>query len=273
MSWTRTVKSFGAVIITGASSGIGTAFSLTLRKVDGDVLLCNLSRRRPAEFAENSRSHHWSVDLSDPVALAGGAEAAMKAVADDSQGPVLLINNSGFGECGRFGAAGRDELGMIDVNVRAAVDLTARCLPLLRERGGWIVNIASLAGFQPTPYMATYGATKAFILHWSLALGEELRGSGVGVLAVCPGPTESQFHRRAGFTEPLGLRGGQTAEAVVEETFRAVHRGRSMIITGCRNRWVERSGRCLPKPMIARIARMVLKRLRLDALPQPSSDA
>ena len=160
---------------------------------------------------------------------------------------------------------------MIDLNVKAVVDLTARLLPLLRERGGWIINIASLAGFQPMPSMATYAATKAFLLHWSLALDEDLRGSGVRSLAVCPGPTESQFYRRAGFSMPPNATPGQTAEAVVEETFRALHRGRSLVVTGWRNRWVAGSVRLLSKPLTARIGRLVMQKLRLDELTRQAN--
>ena len=87
---------------------------------------------------------------------------------------------------------------MIDLNVRAVVQLTGRLLPLLKARGGAIVNVASTAAFQPTPWMATYGATKAFVLNWSLALNQDLRGTGVRVLVVCPGTTETEFFKRAG---------------------------------------------------------------------------
>src|SRR5207244_895627 len=102
-------------------------------------------------------------------------------------GRILLINNSGFGTFGRFPEAElAKQLEMIDVNTRAVVHLTGLLLPLLQARGGAIITICSTMSFQPTPYAATYGATKAFALHWSLALNEELRGSGVRALAVCP---------------------------------------------------------------------------------------
>src|SRR5690606_15585938 len=112
-------------------------------------------------------------------------------------GRILLINNAGFGFYGAFPEPDRSTLReMVAVNVGAVVDLTARLLPLLEARGGAIVTVASIAAFAPTAYMATYGASKAFLVNWSLALSEELRGRGVATLAVCPGPTATEFHRR-----------------------------------------------------------------------------
>src|SRR5690606_7363430 len=102
----------------------------------------------------------------------------------------------GFGGYGTVETVGlHHQLSMVDLNVKAVIHLTALLLPDLRQRGGDIVNVGSTAAFQPTPYLATYGATKAFVFNWSLALGEELRGSGVRVLCLCPGPTESNFFR------------------------------------------------------------------------------
>src|SRR5690606_21930535 len=111
---------------------------------------------------------------------------------------------------------------------------------------------------QPTPFMATYGASKAFVLHWSLALARDLRPRGVGVLTVCPGPTESNFFRRAGFGEaPLPGR-GQTADAVVAETWRALSRGRSLLVTGWHNRLMVALSGLVPKRWQAPLAGAVL---------------
>ena len=209
---------------------------------------------------------HRPTDLSCADEVEAAAAWSEEQVRAHSEGPVLLINNAGFGHYGVFHSTGHDDLGMIDLNVRAVVDLTARLLPLLRERGGWIINVASVAGFQPVPYMATYAATKAFVLHWSIALDQDLRGTGVRSLAVCPGPTESQFFIRAGFDQAPNATPGQTAEAVVEETFRALHRGRSLVVTGHRNRLMAAAGRLLSKPLAARVGRFVMQKLRLEEL-------
>ncbi len=152
---------------------------------------------------------------------------------------------------------------MIDVNVRAVVDLTARLLPVLRERGGAVVNIASTAAFQPTAHMATYGATKAFVLHWSLALNEELRGSGVRALAVCPGPTATEFFKRAGLKQgAVSDRWGQTVDDVVNESLRALAKGRAQVVCGWGNWFLTVVASRLPKPLAARIGAAVLVKFR-----------
>ncbi len=180
-------------------------------------------------------------------------------------GRILLINNSGFGAYGHFPEPNLShQLEMLDVNIRGLVQLTGLLLPLLRERGGAIVNVASTAAFQPTPYMAAYGASKAFVLHWSLALNEELRGSGVRALAVCPGPTATEFFRRA------GLKQGSVADAlsmsceeVVDISLRALAAGRSQVVTGWKNKVGAFFGSKVPKPLAARVAAIVLARFRL----------
>jgi uncharacterized protein len=209
---------------------------------------------------------HLPADLSDRAEVARVAARCEETVRARSEGPVLLINNAGYGLYGGFGEQPEAELGMIDLNVRAVVDLTLRLLPLLRERGGWIINVASLAAFQPVPYMTTYAATKGFVLQWSLALDQDLRGSGVRCLALCPGPTESRFFLRAGFAEPPRATPGQTAEAVVEECLEALHRGRAMVVTGWRHRWAARASRLFSKPAMARLSRWAMERWRLDQM-------
>ncbi len=140
--------------------------------------------------------------MSRPAEIARAAAAIEVFLAQAvPAGRVLLVNNSGFGAYGHFPEPNLEhQLELIDVNIRGLVDLTARLLPLLQARGGAIINVASTAAFQPTPYMATYGASKAFVLHWSLALNAELRGSGVTrARRFVPGPTDRRiFLQRAG---------------------------------------------------------------------------
>src|SRR5208282_1024485 len=153
-------------------------------------------------------------------------------------GKILLVNNSGFGAYGRFPEPSVDhQLEMLDVNIRAVVQLTGSLLPALKARGGAVVTIASTAAFQPTAYLSAYGASKAFVLHWSLALNEELRGTGVRTLAVCPGPTSTDFFRRAGLSEksvPDAF--GETSEQVVLASLRAIAAGKAMVVSGWRNK-------------------------------------
>ncbi len=259
------LSEYSVIVVTGGSSGIGKAFIEHVWKLNPEVVICNLSRRTPDFFLNQLKARQVCVDLSDAEALAHAAEAVAGCLREDvRKGKVLLVNNSGFGGYGCVDELDRGhQLEMIDVNVRAVVDLTARLLPALRERGGAVVNIASTAAFQPTAHMATYGATKAFFLHWSLALNEELRGSGVRALAVCPGPTATEFFKRAGLKQgAVSDRWGQTPEQVVVESLRALARGRAQVVCGWGNWALAALASRLPKPLAARIGAALLVKFR-----------
>ncbi len=178
---------------------------------------------------------------------------------------MLLINNSGFGAYGCFPEPNlTHQLELLDVNIRALVELTGRLLPVLRKRGGAVMNIASTAAFQPTPFMATYGASKAFVLHWTLALAAELRGSGVQALAVCPGPTSTQFFRRAGLRQGAVEPGlSMKAEEVVEQSLRALGAGRTLVVPGWKNKAIAALGGTLPKRWVTRLAAKAIGRYRM----------
>jgi short-subunit dehydrogenase len=257
------------VVITGGSSGIGSALIKATLGIKPGVEVCNLSRTKPTFFSADS-SAHYGVDLSDTTALAGAAEWAQARMATAPPGEVLLINNSGFGDYGSFAEVdAAKQLRMIDLNVRAVVDLTAQLLPQILERGGAVVNIASTAAFQATPQMATYGASKAFLLNWSLALNEELRESGVHALAVCPGPTRSNFFKAAGFASPPGEGGlnrwlDMTAEEVAARTLWALARRKALVVTGWKNGIIASLHRFVSKARSARIAGLAMKKLRLE---------
>ncbi len=267
---------FAVIIVTGGSSGIGKAFIEHVRKLNPDVVICNLSRREPALFFTQLKVRHIPANLSDAASLShASGHLAQLLDSELPPGKIMLINNSGFGGYGRVDEVGRDhQLEMIDLNVRAVVDLTARLLPALRQRGGAVLNIASTAAFQPTAYMATYGATKAFLLHWSLALGEDLRKSGVRVLAVCPGPTATEFFQRAGMQKgAVSDRWGQTPEQVVNESFRALERGRRQVVCGWVNWTMATLASRLPKPWAARLGAAVLARFRLSRVARAEAGA
>lgn len=261
----KMLSEYAVIIVTGGSSGIGNAFVEHIGRLHPEGVICNLSRRTPDNFLTKLNARQFTVDLGDAGALQGAAEGVLAYLRVEApQGKVLLINNSGFGGYGRVPELDRGhQLEMIDVNVRAVVDLTARLLPELRRRGGAVVNIASTAAFQPTAHLATYGATKAFLLHWSLALGEELRGEGIRVLAVCPGPTATEFFQRAGLRRgAVSDRWGQTVDEVVGEALRALARGRGQVVCGWGNWVLAALASRLPKPWAARIGGAVLERFR-----------
>ena len=265
-----TLPELSAAVVTGGSSGLGEAFIGLLGRVAPRVAVCNLSRRPIAEKARaafHAAPHHVPCDLADPDSLARGAEAVAGWLAASAPtGPILLVNNAGLGAFGRFpGEDPARQLAIVDVNVRAVVDLTGRLLPVLRARGGGILNVASVVAYQPTPYAAVYGASKAFLLSWSLALREELRGSGLRVVACCPGTTATGFFDAAGLGRLPGAAMG--AEAVARFALRAWARDQPHAVPGLHNRLLTWAGSCLPRAASARVAGLVLRRRAGPSLP------
>ena len=261
------LNSFSAVIVTGGSSGIGKSFIERGAKLNPALRFCNLSRSAPVINISGLRLNHFACDLSRPADIERVAAELISYLAQAvPAGRILLINNSGFGSYGNFPEPSLEhQLEMMDVNIRGLIHLSGRLLPLLRQRGGVIVNVASTAAFQPTAYMAAYGASKAFVLHWSLALNEELRDTGVSTLAVCPGPTASEFFRRA------GLQQGSVADSlsmscddVVDASYRALGAERSVVVTGWKNKIAVFFSSKLPKPFVTKITAQVLARYRLS---------
>ena len=147
------------VIITGGSSGIGAAFIKLILESCPEIIICNLSRSAPKE--QSPRLFHISCDLSDSDALAQGCEAVKSKIQEKgTDGELLLINNSGFGVYGRLQEVSRrEQLNMIDLNIRAMVDLTMRLLPELQKKGGAVINIASILAFIPMPYFSVYSGS------------------------------------------------------------------------------------------------------------------
>ncbi|MDN3241014.1 SDR family NAD(P)-dependent oxidoreductase [Glycomyces tritici] len=253
-------------LITGASSGLGAEFATQLAARGHDVVLVARSRERLETEARRIRSEHGVnaevivQDLTEP-----DAAQLIKSELDARGRRVdLLVNNAGFGTCGRFeeiaGARDHDQL---MVNVVALVDLSHALLPgMLANGGGSVVNIASTAGFQPSPYFAVYSAAKTFVLNFSLALRNEYRGRGVKVLAVCPGPVPT------GFVEAIGNEKGASfgsllpADRVVRTALRALDRNRAYVTPGFGNavsaHLMPRRPRALVAAIGERVTRSVL---------------
>ncbi|CAM2806916.1 SDR family NAD(P)-dependent oxidoreductase [Rariglobus hedericola] len=266
-SLSEEVTKYAAVIVTGGSSGIGKSFIELIATVHPGVLICNLSRRVPAINVSQLNLRHVPCDLSKHDEVSAGADAVLSLLTEHApKGPVLLINNSGLGAYGVFPEPNLGhQLEMLDVNVRAVVEFTGRLLPCLKTRSGAVITVASTAAFQPTPYLAAYGASKAFVLHWSLALNEELRGTGVRTLAVCPGPTSTEFFRRAGLKKgSVADSLGQTTEQVVSEALQALARGKAQVVTGWKNKVMAAVASKFPKPFVSRISAKILARWRLS---------
>jgi hypothetical protein len=249
-------------LITGASSGIGEAFArklaargrnvlLVARSEDKLIALCNELGR-----LTSIRAQYVALDLQQPDAPLQLFEETMKRELEVE----MLINNAGFGSMGEFAKLDLNrELEMIQLNVRSLVELAHRFLEPMRERNrGTIINVASTAGFQPVPYMATYAATKAFVLSFSEALWDENRVHGVHVMALCPGVTETNFFEAAGIDRPP-MRTVQTPEEVVETALRALNRKKSLVISGWANWFVVEAERFVPRSAVVKVAGNALR--------------
>src|SRR6185503_5359757 len=188
------------VLVTGASSGLGEEFARQLAARDANLILTARSQaalERLSRELSRERGIETRIVIAD-LAEPGGAHALCRDV-DALAVPVdHVINNAGFGSTGPFADQNPDELGrMVRLNCEALLILARHFLPAMLARGkGGIVNVASTAALQPMPYMAAYAATKAFVLDLSVAIAEEVRGSGVHVSALCPGPVPTGFQQR-----------------------------------------------------------------------------
>lgn len=244
-------------LITGASTGIGAAFArklaargrnvlLVARSEDKLIALCNELGR-----LTSIRAQYFALDLRQPDAAAQLFEETKKRELKID----MLINNAGFGSMGDFSKLDLDrELEMIQLNVRAVVDLTHYFLPPMRERKrGTIINVASTAAFQAVPYMATYAATKAFVLSFSEALSEENRAHGIQVMALCPGVTETNFFNASQIDRPP-MRTIQTAEEVVDTALRGLARQKSLVISGWTNWFTIEAERFVPRSVVTKVA-------------------
>lgn len=259
-----TVGAIRSAVVTGGSSGIGAAFINSLAKLDSLGTLCNISRTKPDNSLANDRLFHISADLSDRFEMKSAAKNVRERL-DLIEGPILLINNSGYGSYGPFDSQDvDDQINMINLNVSGLVGLTGELLPMLKEKGGVVINVASVVAFYPAPAMATYAATKAFVLNWSLALSWELQEFPVKVLALCPGPTRSKFFQRAGLSGGSSEWFEQSAEAVVEEAWLALQRGKNYHICGWKNRFMLKCALWLPLRMRLGLFGRVIQQMRMN---------
>ncbi|WP_246104829.1 SDR family NAD(P)-dependent oxidoreductase [Sphingomonas xanthus] len=247
----------GITLITGASAGLGADFARQLSaKGHRLVLAARRKDRLDALAREVGNARVVAIDLGEPG-------AAGRLIADiDRHGEMVstLVNNAGFGLWGRFDALdGPRQRGMIDLNCSALVELCHLVLPAMLERGqGAILNVASTAAFQPGPGMATYFATKAFVLSFTEALHEEMRTRGIKVSALCPGPTATEFGAVAGYTgnglvDKLAAR----SEDVVRAGLAALDRNRAVVIPGLANKAGAQGHRFLPRSALRRIAGLI----------------
>jgi uncharacterized protein len=246
-------------LITGASVGLGREFARLFAKDGHDVALVARRRDKLDELAAELAQAHgitatvWPADLTDP--------AAPRALHDQIAGAGIevefLVNNAGFGSNGAFVELdAKRELDMIQVNVTALVQLTRLLLPaMVGRKSGRVLNIGSTAGFVPGPFMATYYASKAFVISFTEALAFELKGTGVTATVCCPGATATEFATVAGNDKSSLFKSGVAgAEAVARHGYQAMLAGRVVAIPGARNKMLIQSLRVSPRSVIRGVA-------------------
>ena len=245
-------------LVTGASSGIGATYAHALRARGERLILVARRADRLAQLAAELGGDEWAVALPLDLMDAGAAVQLQERVAAGGFAVDLLVNNAGLGHTAPFDEQPSEVVrAMVDLNVRAVVDLTHVFLPAMKERGrGRIVNVASNAAFQPVPFLTVYAATKAFVLSFTEGLAEELRGSGIQLQALCPGLTQTEFLELAGTHQ--GLRVTRTlmltAEEVVEASLQGLDRGSLRVVTGWTNRLAVFAQRFVPASVPRRVA-------------------
>jgi len=251
-------------LVTGASSGLGAAFAEELARRHANLVLLARSEQILNENASRLHAEHGirvDVIVAD-LAVEGAATAVRHRINELGVHVALLVNNAGFATQGRFETipAERDHQ-QVMLNVSAVVDLTHALLPDMLAAGtGAIINVASLGGFQPAPYLAVYAASKAFILSFSQALSAELRPRGIAVLALCPGPVDTAFF------DVLGSRAaaiGQHLDAatVITTALDALGAGKTVVVPGWRNRLTARAATLLPRRVVLAAAERSTRRV------------
>ena len=247
-------------LITGASFGIGLELAQVFAREGFNLVLVARSADKlrhlasELEKAHNTRSLILATDLTEPGAAAYVIDQTIRA---DIRVDVL-VNNAGFGQYGFFAENDLEEcLQQIQLNVTTLTHLTRLYLPgMIERKSGRILNVASTAAFQPGPLIAVYFATKAYVLHFSEALANELQGTGVSVTCLCPGPTATEFQERANMAGTrLAKYGVMDARTVAEDGYRALMTGKAVAISGFKNWLVAQSVRFAPRRLVAAMAR------------------
>jgi uncharacterized protein len=250
-------------LVTGASSGIGEALARRLAKDRRHLVLVARRVERLETLARDLGAKHGITAHAVPADLIqpGAAQQLLADVAARGLTVDWLVNNAGFGTMGRFdGLPVERELEEIKLNVEALVELTGRCVPgMVARKRGVVMNVASVAAFAPSPFMATYSATKAFVLSFTEALAVELESTGVHVICVCPGFTVTEFQAKAHVdTERVPKMAWMTAEQVADQAVDAVGK-KSVLVNGAMNSALTVGLKLVPRAAVTRITGMLMR--------------
>lgn len=255
-------------LVTGASSGIGLELARVIAKDGHDLVLVARSADKLNELSVSLANEYGAKvtviakDLSKP----GVVQEICTQLQRENIHIDMLVNNAGFGSFGAFHETSwAVEKQMIDVNITALTELTRIFLPAMVNKSyGRVMNVASTAAFQPGPFMAVYFATKAYVLSFSEAIANELKGTGVTVTALCPGATESGFMKAAAMEDSKLFKGKKipTSLDVAEYGYKAMMKGKTVAIHGTMNYILSNAARFAPRNMVTSIARMMVERAR-----------
>ncbi len=254
----------GLAVITGASAGLGWEMGLQLAARGYSLLLIARREERIHELARKIQADHrvmadfLKLDLTSPL----DRRALISAMTKEKDRLQLVVNNAGFGAVAHaVDVRTSRTLAMIELNVGALTELSLEAAKLLiPKRSGGIINLASTAAFQPVPYMSVYSASKAYVLNFTEALAEELRDTGVRVMALCPGYTRTEFQQVAGESvESSGRRHMMSAADCIRIGLRDFEAGKRLSITGLGNRLQVLASRMSPRAVVVHMAGQLVK--------------
>lgn len=256
-------------VITGASMGLGEEFARQLARRGLNLLLVARSEERLNALAEELTQSHGvqaralACDLAQP----GAAAAIAQYLESHGLAPTWLVNNAGLGDAGAFEQMEPERLSAaLMVNVVALTELTRRLLPALRRApDARIINVASIAAFQPVPWFAVYAASKAYVLSLSEGLHEELKGSTVRVTCLCPGPTATAFNDNNRI-RIRGVRAGQSPAEVVRQAIEGSDRGAALVVP--QGRWMVQAQRLVPRALVRRVAAHMTRKSKHIDIPE-----
>lgn len=244
-------------VVTGASGGLGEAYARELGRQGSDVVLVARSVEKMERLAQELSDIHGIATRVVPCNLSDPSERADLVEVLDTLDIHTLVNNAGFGTLGMLGELERSRItSEVELNVVALTELTHAVVPQMVARGrGAIINVASMAAFQPIPQMATYAATKSYVLSFTSALWGELEGTGVRAVCICPGPTDTSFFDNAGNGDVMKQR--RRPDQVVASTFAALRAGKPYVVDGPANKLAAQMARFVPTTLLVRAATWV----------------
>ncbi|MGZ5850713.1 MAG: SDR family NAD(P)-dependent oxidoreductase [Methyloceanibacter sp.] len=270
----KTEPSDPGVVITGATHGVGRALADEFARA-GHVLLLVARDEASLTKAAEELSSNYDVEvkvLAADLSTEGGCAAVEQALQSSGLYADMLVNNAGMMMAGFFQDQDPAKLRkLIDLDVGAVVDLTRRLLPgMIARRGGGVLNVASVEGFMPVPYQATYAAAKAFILSFTRALAYETMGTGVRVSALAPGTVATEMHAKAGaeYSRYVQYLPAMSAEDVARIGYRKFVRGRKVIVPGWFNRFSTLVAPFVPKLLLVPFMGLLFRVLDAEGNPQ-----